>query len=108
MTNRRGVSGIRVGNAPVSWGVYGPDAATNPPYTRVLDAIAEAGYDGTELGPYGYMPSDPVALGRELTSRKLALGSSFVGLPLHEAGRRAESVQEAMKVARLLASQGVT
>lgn len=98
---------IAVGNAPVSWGVYEAGVATNPPYARILDAIAEAGYAGTELGPYGYLPSEPAALGVELKKRNLALGSSFVGLPLEDAGRRAQSVEHALKVARLLASQNV-
>ena len=43
---------IRVGNAPVSWGVYEADRP-NPPFDRILDEIARAGYEGTELGPYG-------------------------------------------------------
>src|SRR4051812_46975152 len=98
---------IRVGNAPVSWGVYEAGVSTNPPFASVLDAIAEAGYAGTELGPYGYLPSEPEALGRELATRKLMLGSSFVPLPLADASRREASVSTAMTVARLLASQGV-
>jgi inosose dehydratase len=97
---------IRVGNAPVSWGVYGADRP-NPPFARVLDDIAAAGYEGTELGPYGYLPTTPDALAAELRKRKLGLGSSFVPLPLEDAGRRAQSVDSALAVARLLASQGV-
>ena len=40
-------SRIRVGNAPVSWGVYEADRP-NRPFPGVLDAIAAAGYEGTE------------------------------------------------------------
>ena len=72
---------IRVGNAPVSWAVYEADRP-NPPFARVLDQIAEAGYEGTELGPYGYLPTSAEALAAELSKRHLALGSSFVPLPL--------------------------
>jgi inosose dehydratase len=96
-----------VGNAPVSWGVYEADRP-NPPFARVLDAIAEAGYEGTELGPYGYLPTTPEALAEELRKRKLALGSSFVALPLEDASQRRRSVDHALAVARLLSSQGVT
>jgi inosose dehydratase len=99
-------SRIRIGNAPVSWGVYEADRP-NPPFATVLDAIAAAGYEGTELGPYGYLPTTPDALAAELRKRKLGLGSSFVPLPLEDAGRRAQSVESALDVARLLASQGV-
>jgi len=97
---------MRVGNAPVSWGVYEADRP-NPPFGVVLDAIADAGYAGTELGPYGYLPTTPEALDRELKSRRLALGSSFVALPLEDAAHRGRSVDHALQVARLLKTQGV-
>lgn len=98
---------MRVGNAPVSWAVYEADRP-NPPYAQVLDEIAASGYEGTELGPYGYLPTEAHALGRELSSRKLALGSSFVPLPLEDAASRPRSVLAALRVARLLATQGVS
>jgi inosose dehydratase len=97
---------MRVGNAPVSWGVYEADRP-NPPFQDVLDGIARSGYAGTELGPYGYLPITPAALARELSARGLALGSSFVPLPLEDASRREQSVRAALAVARLLASQDV-
>jgi len=99
-------SKIRVGNAPVSWGVYEADRP-NPPFARVLDEIAAAGYEGTELGPFGYLPTTPEALSSELKKRKLGLGSSFVPLPLEDASRRDMAVASALAVGRLLASQGV-
>ena len=97
---------MRVGNAPVSWGVYEADRP-NPPFGVVLDAIAQAGYEGTELGPYGYLPTEPEGLDRELRSRRLALGSSFVALPLEDAARRSKAVDHTLEVARLLKTQGV-
>ncbi|MGE0455251.1 MAG: TIM barrel protein [Vicinamibacteria bacterium] len=97
---------IRVGNAPVSWAVYEADRP-NPPFARVLDQIADSGYEGTELGPYGYLPTSPEALAAELSKRHLGLGSSFVPLPLEDASRRTASVEAALKVGRLLATQGV-
>lgn len=97
---------MRVGNAPVSWAVYEADRP-NPPFSQVLDQIAAAGYAGTELGPYGYLPTAPEALARELQARGLGLGSSFVPLPLEDAARRVRSVESALRVARLLATQRV-
>lgn len=97
---------IRVGNAPVSWGVYEADRP-NPPFARVLDDIAAAGYEGTELGPYGYLPTSPDALAAELRKRNLGLGSSFVPLPLEDASRRDMAVESALAVGRLLSTQGV-
>jgi inosose dehydratase len=90
----------------VSWGVYEADRP-NPPFGAILDAIAEAGYQGTELGPYGYLPTAPEALDLELKSRRLELGSSFVALPLEDPARRRRSVDHALAVARLLKTQGV-
>jgi inosose dehydratase len=97
---------MRVGNAPVSWGVYEADRP-NPPFGVVLDAIAQAGYEGTELGPYGYLPTAPDALDRELKARRLTLGSSFVALALEDPSRRERGVAHALAVARLLKTQGV-
>jgi inosose dehydratase len=97
---------IRIGNAPVSWGVFEADRP-NPPFSLVLDAIAASGYRGTELGPYGYLPTDPGALALELKRRDLALASSFVPIALEEAAQRDRGVERALQVGRLLASQRV-
>lgn len=80
------MSSLLVGNAPVSWGVYTatPAAGANPPYGTVLDAIAQAGYDGSELGPYGYYPTDKAVLADALAQRSLRLASSYVAFPLDD------------------------
>jgi len=98
---------IKVGNAPVSWGVMEvADWGEQIPYGKVLDEIAEAGYAGTELGPYGYFPTDPNELTAELSRRGLQLVASFVPIPLAHPERHEAGYQEAMKVARLLAQSG--
>jgi sugar phosphate isomerase/epimerase len=51
-----------------------------------LDELHSAGYEGTELGPYGYLPPDPDVLRQELQARSLALASAFVPLRLKELG----------------------
>lgn len=98
---------IKVGNAPVSWGVmevagWGEQVA----YGKVLDEITEAGYVGTELGPYGYFPTEPNELTSELSTRGLQLVASFVPIPLAHPERHEAGFQEAMTVARLLAQGG--
>jgi inosose dehydratase len=100
------MSNMLVANAPVSWGVYEADD-DNPPFGTILDAIAESGYGGTELGPYGYLPTERDRLARELERRGLKLGSSFVPMPLEDPARRAECVSAAMNVAGLLVGFGV-
>jgi len=98
---------IKVGNAPVSWGVMEVAGwGEQIPFGKVLDEIAEAGYVGTELGPYGYFPTEPNELTPELSARGLQLVASFVPVPLAHPERHDEGYQEAMKVAQLLAQTG--
>ena len=68
---------VRVATAPVSWGVLMKDTPNVPPYNQVLDEIREAGYVGTELGPYGYLPFEIPKLRDELERRGLTLISAF-------------------------------
>ncbi|PYT05464.1 MAG: xylose isomerase, partial [Acidobacteria bacterium] len=96
---------IKIGTAPVSWGIMEVEGWNGQaPYAKVLDEMAEAGYQGTELGPYGYLPSEPERLIAELSSRGLSMVSAFVPLPLAELERHDASFREAMTVAELLAS----
>ncbi len=98
---------IKVGNAPVSWGVMEVAGwGEQLPYSKVLDEIAEAGYAGTELGPYSYLPTDPTVLTSELSARGLQLVASFVPIPLAHPDRHEAGYQEAMTVAQLLAQSG--
>ncbi len=98
---------IKVGNAPVSWGVMEVAGwGEQIPYRQVLDEISAASYAGTELGPYGYFPTEPSQLTPELAARGLQLVASFVPVPLAHAERHEAGYQEAMKVAGLLAQSG--
>ena len=100
---------IRVGNAPVSWGVMEVAGwGKQIPYPQLLDEIKEAGYAGTELGPYGYFPTESNRLASELSARQLQLIASFVPIPLAHATRHGAAYQEAMEVAQLLAQTGAT
>ncbi|TWV31501.1 TIM barrel protein [Streptomyces misionensis] len=73
---------IRVGSAPDSWGVWFPDDPRQVPWDRFLDEVAEAGYEWIELGPYGYLPTDPARLAEEVARRglKVSAGTVFTGL----------------------------
>ncbi|MFJ2735249.1 sugar phosphate isomerase/epimerase family protein [Streptomyces sp. NPDC087317] len=73
---------IRVGSAPDSWGVWFPDDPAQVPWERFLDEVAEAGYSWIELGPYGYLPTDPARLNDEVARRdlKVSAGTVFTGL----------------------------
>lgn len=67
---------LHIGSAPDSWGVWFPNDSRQTPWNRFLDEIAQAGYEWTELGPYGYLPTDPDRLRRELDQRGLSLCGS--------------------------------
>lgn len=98
---------IRLASAPVSWGIYEfKDIEPKYPYARVLDEIAGTGYTGIELGPWGYLPTDPNVLRGELGARGLQLLSSFVPVRFADAADIETQEAHALKVGRLLASQG--
>ncbi|MFE3604973.1 sugar phosphate isomerase/epimerase family protein [Streptomyces goshikiensis] len=73
---------IRVGSAPDSWGVWFPDDPRQTPWERFLDEVADAGYEWIELGPYGYLPTDPARLADETARRglRVSAGTVFTGL----------------------------
>lgn len=97
---------IELATAPVSWGVVMKDTPNVPPYSQVLDEMSEAGYKGTELGPYGYLPLDQNQLRDELDSRGLTLISAYVPVNFVDLQAQADTYEEALTVVRLLSSMG--
>ncbi|MDH6289855.1 sugar phosphate isomerase/epimerase family protein [Rhodococcus sp. NM-2] len=76
---------IRLAGAPISWGVcevegwghqLGPD--------RVLTEMRDAGLAATELGPDGFLPSDPFELTDTLARYDLTAVGGFVPVLLHD------------------------
>jgi inosose dehydratase len=98
---------IRIGTAPISWGACEiPNWGDQLPYAQVLDEMAACGYEGTELGPWAYLPADPATLRRELDARGLALAGAFCPVTLHDPDRRAASLGTARATIDLLAAAG--
>jgi inosose dehydratase len=95
-----------VGNAPCSWGTLEFEGAGGGQisFDRMLDELRETGYTGTELGDWGYMPSDPPALRGELSKRGLVMLGAFVPVALKEPSALSNGVANAVKTARLLAA----
>src|SRR6201987_2930897 len=66
-------------SAPDSWGVLDyPGPSWKQSYEKMLDEMMQAGYAGTELGPYGFFPTDPEILAPQLAKRSMKLLGSFV------------------------------
>ena len=98
---------IRIGNAPVSWAIYEfEDIEPKYTFTRVLDEIAGTGYVGTELSPWGFLPTDPENLRPELEKRNLQMVSAFVPVKLVDEAAFADVEAEAIRVGKLLAALG--
>lgn len=95
---------IRIGNAPCSWGTleFAGSEGKQIAYGQMLDELAATGYTGTELGDWGYMPTDPETLYAELARRNLSLTGAFVPVALKEAAAHTPGEANALKVARLL------
>ncbi|PFP24729.1 hypothetical protein COJ96_22070 [Bacillus sp. AFS073361] len=71
---------IKIGTAPDSWGVWFPENEKQTPWERCMNEMAEAGYAGIELGPWGYLPNEYERLKEELEKRNLELtATTLVG-----------------------------
>ena len=98
---------MRVANAPCSWGVLEFEStALAPGPAQVLDEIADTGYEGTELGDWGFLGTEPSRLRLDLDRRRLALVGAFVAVALSDRSAHAAGEALALKTARLIA--GVT
>ncbi len=96
-----------IGTAPDSWGVWFAEDPKQIPWQRFLDEVAEAGYRWIELGPYGYLPTDPSRLADELKARDLSVSAGTVFTAFHRGVDQWEVAWEpARKVAELTASMG--
>ena len=100
------MSTILVGSAPDSWGVWFPDDPNQTPYTRFLDEVAASGYEWIELGPFGYLPTDPKMLSDELAARNLKLSAGTVFEHLHQDDSWDAVWKQIEDVAKLTAAVG--
>ena len=94
---------IQIGISPASWGVWFAADPRQPPWERYLDEVAEAGYDWLELGAYGYLPTEPKILGRELENRGLRVSATHIFLNLAASAAWLQIQKEVTQVAHLLA-----
>jgi inosose dehydratase len=96
---------IQVANAPCSWGALEFDwAGPAPSFARVLDEMMQTGYAGTELGDWGFLPTEPEPLRAEVSRRHLSLLGAFVPVQLTNAAAHKAGVESALRVARLMSA----
>jgi inosose dehydratase len=99
---------LNLGTCPDSWGVWFADDPLQTPWHRFLDEVAEVGYRWLELGPYGYLPTDPVRLADELARRGLQVagGTMHGHSGLHVPGDWPDILAATRRVAGLTAAVG--
>lgn len=100
---------LLLGNAPCSWGMLEhQDKSKAIPFDQMLDELVETGYTGTELGDWGFMPTEPEALRAELAKRNVVMLGAFVPVALKDQAAHANGRAMAVKTARLLAAVATT
>jgi inosose dehydratase len=97
---------ITLGTAPDSWGVWHPDDPAQVPWDRFLDEVVRAGYRWTELGPYGYLPTDPSRLRDELDRRGLKVAGQTGFAALHRPGTFDASLAAIRPIVELIVAMG--
>ncbi|MDQ3693243.1 MAG: sugar phosphate isomerase/epimerase [Chloroflexota bacterium] len=97
----------RVATAPVNWNnVDLAGTVAEVPYPDLLDEMAAAGYDATELG--GNFPIDPATLHHDLLTRGMRLCGAFHSLPLIDDDRMRSRRPALTGLLKLLAGAGST
>ncbi len=97
-----------LGTAPITWGVCEMDGwGERLAYPQVLAEMQAIGFAGTELGPPGYLPSDPDALRIALEAHALAFVGSFcpIAAPRNR-GAADRAVSNTRALSRFLAAAG--
>lgn len=95
-----------IGSAPDSWGVWFPDDPQQVGWQQFLDEVAQAGYTRIELGPYGYLPTDPAQLAEELEKRNLTMTAGTIFEHLHRPDSWNSTWGAVDEAARLTAAMG--
>jgi len=97
---------IGVANAPCSWGCLEFEGMGLPTigYQQMLDELVETGYTATELGDWGYFPTDPGRLRDELATRHVEMLGAFVPIAFADSSALECGIENALRTARLLAA----
>lgn len=88
--------------APCCWGVDDVKNPHLPPWEKVLDEAAEAGFGGLELGPYGYMPLDVGRVGAAIQKRGLSIVAGTIFDDLVSVANRANLLRQTGEICALI------
>ena len=96
---------VKIGSAPISWDVLSFEGSKTSGlnFTQMLDGMAAAGYEGTEIGKNGFFPAEAESLRAELEKRHLKVASSYVALSLEQEGALDSMLEHVESVGALLA-----
>jgi len=101
------MNNIKAANAPCSWGALEFDMeAQAPSHLQVLQEILETGYAGTELGDWGFMPTNPSALREVIDRFNLELIGAFVPAALADEKNHEQGLNNALRTAGLMYEAG--
>jgi inosose dehydratase len=98
---------IKIANAPCSWGAleFEMDGEILG-YVQVLSEMKETGYQGTELGDWGFMPTDPAELKKTLQNFDLELLGAFLPVALSDSEKYQKGEEMVIKTAQLMYDAG--
>ena len=97
----------RVAGAPITWGVDGsPGWGYLMDRDRVMREMVESGLSATELGPDGYLPTDPGELREFLARFGLSIVGGFVPALLYRPDRIDAELEYVGRASRQLAATG--
>lgn len=93
---------ITITCAPCCWGVDDVRNPHLPGWEQVLDEAAAAGFDGLELGPYGYLPLDVTRVSAALDRRGLRIVAGTIFDDLVNPDNRAKLLRQTEEICNLI------
>lgn len=94
--------GVTITTAPCCWGVDDIRNPNLPPWERVFDEAAAAGYGGLELGPYGYVPLEVDRVGAALRRRSLTIVAGAIFDDLVSPDNRTNLLEQTNEICALV------
>ena len=93
---------IKVGNCPDSWGVWFDNDDKQMSWLRFTEECARAGFKYIEIGPYGYMSTDPDVLNAEFKKQGLAPVAGNIMFDIEDDSQMDAAIEKTRKVCELL------